>query len=75
MGSAFRNYMCKKSLMLDLCMFLKISRPPELRSTYRLLRWNIVAEPVLLHTINPNSKTKQNLVLSGCQDFFHVKRI
>ena len=37
--------------------FLRISRPHKLWSTYRLLRWNLVAQPILLQTINPNSKT------------------
>ena len=30
----------------------------ELGSSYRLLHWNHVAQPVLLHTINLNSKTQ-----------------
>ena len=31
--------------------FLKISWPRELGSTYCLLRWNHVAKPLLLHTM------------------------
>ena len=51
--------------------FLRISRPRELGSTYRLLHWNRVPKPLLC--IQKKTIWRQTfLALRGRQDFLHL---